>query len=102
MNIVCKGNDSAFSFLWLISKKIDKNTNIKSQNTKTFVKNCCTSNPVKVFNNFSSSASNEIIYSSKSLAESSKPIKSKTCRQDLLVPFSNPWVVRRIKENSND
>ena len=75
--MVCKGNDSAFFFLWLISKKIDKNTNIKSQNVKTSVKNCCTSNSVKVFNNFSSSASNKIIYSSKSLTESSKPVKSK-------------------------
>ena len=56
---------------------MDKNTNIKSQNVKTFVKNCCTSNPVKVFNNSSSSASNKIIYSSKSLAESLKPMKSK-------------------------
>ena len=102
MNTVYEGNNSAFSFLWLISKKIDKNTNIKSQNVKTSIKNCCTSNPIKVFNNFSSSASNEIIYSSKSLAESSKPVKSKTCRQDLLVPFSNSWVVRRIKEDSND
>ena len=78
MNIVCKSNDSAFSFLWPISEKIGKNTNIKSQNVKTSVKNCCTSNPVKVFNNFSSFASNEIIYSSKSLAESLKPVKSKT------------------------
>ena len=78
MNIVYKGNDSAFSFLQPISKKIDKNTNIKSQNVKTSIKNYCTSNPVKVFNNFSSSMSNKIIYSSKSLAESSKPMKSKT------------------------
>ena len=78
MNIVYKGNDSAFSFLWPISEKIDKNTNIKSQNIKTSVKNCCTSNPVKVFNNFSSSALNEIIYSSKFLAELLKPMKSKT------------------------
>ena len=102
MNIVCEGNDSAFSFLWPISEKIDKNTNIKSQNVKTSIKNCCTSNSVKVFNNFSSSASNEIIYSSKSFAELSKPMKSKTHRQDLLIPFSNPWVVRRIKEDFND
>ena len=102
MNTVCEGNDSAFSFLWPISEKIDKNTNIKSQNVKISIKNCCTSNSVKVFNNFFSSASNEIIYSSKSLAESSKPVKSKICRQNLLVPFSNPWVVRRIKENSNN
>ena len=79
MNIVYKGNDSAFSFLWPISKKMDKNTNIKSQNVKTSIKNYCTSNSVKVFNNFSSSTSNEIIYSSKSLAKSSKPMKSKTC-----------------------
>ena len=78
MNIVCEGNDSAFSFLQLISEKMDKNTNIKSQNVKTSIKNCYTSNFVKVFNNFSSSASNEIIYSSKSLAKSLKPIKSKT------------------------
>ena len=77
MNTVCKGNDSVFSFLQPISEKIDKNTNIKSQNIKTFVKNCCTFNPVKVFNNSSSSVSNKIIYFSKSLAKSSKPIKSK-------------------------
>ena len=77
MNMVYKGNNSVFSFLWLISEKIDKNTNIKSQNIKTSVKNCCTSNPVKVFNNSSSFASNKIIYSSKSLAESLKPMKSK-------------------------
>ena len=69
---------------------MNKNTNIKSQNIKTFVKNCCTSNSVKVFNNFSSSASNEIIYSSKSLAKSLKPIKLKTHWQNLLVPFSGP------------
>ena len=78
MNIVYEGNDSAFSFLWLISKKIDKNTNIKSQNIKTFIKNCYTSNPVKVFNNSSLSMSNKIIYSFKSLAKSLKPMKSKT------------------------
>ena len=78
MNIVCKGNDSAFSFLQPISEKIDKNTNIKSQNIKTSVKNCCTSNPIKVFNNFSSFVSNEIIYFSKFLAKLLKPIKSKT------------------------
>ena len=78
MNMVCEGNDSTFSFLWPISKKIDKNTNIKSQNVKTSIKNYYTSNPVKVFNNFSSSISNEIIYSSKSLSKSSKPVKSKT------------------------
>ena len=46
--------------------------------------------------------SNKIIYSSKSLAKSSKPVKSKTCQQDLLVSFSNLWVVRRIKEDSNN
>ena len=102
MNMVYKGNNLAFSFLQLISEKINKNTNIKSQNVKTSVKNCCTSNLIKVFNNFSSSASNKIIYSSKFLAESLKPVKSKTHQQDLLVPFSNPWVVRRIKEDSND
>ena len=56
---------------------MDKNTNIKSQNIKTSVKNCCTSNPIKVFNNSSSSVSNEIIYSSKSLVKSLKPMKSK-------------------------
>ena len=77
MNIVYKSNNSAFSFLWPISEKIDKNTNIKSQNIKTFIKNCCTSNPVKVFNNFSSSTSNEIIYSFKSLAKLLKSMKSK-------------------------
>ena len=76
--MVYKGNDSAFSFLWLISEKINKNTNIKSQNIKTSVKNCCTFNPVKVFNNSSFFASNKIIYSSKFLAESLKPVKSKT------------------------
>ena len=75
MNTVCKGNDSTFSFLWLISEKIDKNTNIKSQNVKTSIKNCCTSNPVKVFNNFSSSALNKIIYFSKFLAKSLKLVK---------------------------
>ena len=78
MNMVCEGNDSVFSFLWPISEKMDKNTNIKSQNVKTFIKNCCTSNSIKVFNNFSSFASNKIIYSFKSLAKSLKPIKSKT------------------------
>ena len=102
MNIVYEGSDSAFSFLQPISEKIDKNTNIKSQNVKTFIKNYCTSNPIKVFNNFSFFVLNKIIYSSKSLAESSKPMKSKTHQQDLFVPFSNPWVVRRIKEDSND
>ena len=30
MNMVCEGNDSAFSFLQPISEKINKNTNIKS------------------------------------------------------------------------
>ena len=79
MNMVCEGNNSAFSFLQPISKKIDKNTNIKSQNVKTSIKNCCTSNPIKVFNNSFFFMSNKIIYSSKSLAKSSKPIKSKTC-----------------------
>ena len=88
--MVCESNDSAFSFLWPISEKMDKNTNIKSQNVKTSIKNYCTFNPVKVFNNFSSSISNEIIYSSKSSAKSSKSMKSKTRWQDLLVPFSNP------------
>ena len=57
---------------------MDKNTNIKSQNVKTLIKNYYTSNPIKVLNNFSSSASNEIIYSSKYLAELSKPMKLKT------------------------
>ena len=78
MNIIYKGNNSAFSFLQPISEKMDKNTNIKSQNIKTFIKNYCTSNSVKVFNNSSSSASNEIIYFSKSLAKSLKPVKLKT------------------------
>ena len=80
MNMVCESNDSAFSFLQPISEKMDKNTNIKSQNIKTSIKNCYTSNPIKIFNNFSSSMSNEIIYSSKSLAKSSKPMKSKICQ----------------------
>ena len=79
MNMVCESNNSAFSFLQPISEKMDKNTNIKSQNIKTSIKNYCTSNPVKVFNNFSSSASNKTIYSSKSLAELLKPMKSKIC-----------------------
>ena len=78
MNIVYKGNNSAFSFLQLISEKIDKNTNIKSQNIKISIKNCCTSNPVKVFNNSSLSILNKIIYSFKSLAKLLKPMKSKT------------------------
>ena len=78
MNMIYKSNNSVFFFLQLISKKIDKNTNIKSQNIKTFIKNCCTSNFVKVFNNFFSSVSNKIIYSSKSLTKSLKPMKSKT------------------------
>ena len=90
MNIIYKGNNSAFSFLQPISEKMDKNTNIKSQNIKTFIKNYCTSNSVKVFNNSSSFVSNEIIYSSKSLTESLKPMKSKIYQQDLLVPFFNP------------
>ena len=77
MNMVYKSNNSAFSFLQPISEKIDKNTNIKSQNVKTSIKNYCTSNPIKVFNNSSSSTLNEIIYSSKSLAKSLKPVKSK-------------------------
>ena len=67
-----------FLFYSQFLKKIDKNTNIKSQNVKISIKNYCTSNPVKVFNNFSFSVLNEIIYSSKSLAESLKPMKSKT------------------------
>ena len=78
MNTVCKGNDSAFSFLQPIFKKMDKNTNIKSQNIKTSIKNYYISNLIKVFNNSSFSISNKIIYSSKSIAESLKPIKSKT------------------------
>ena len=77
MNMVYKGNDSAFSFLWLISEKIDKNTNIKLLNIKTSVKNCYTFNLIKVFNNSFSSISNKIIYSSKSLAELLKSMKSK-------------------------
>ena len=77
MNIVYKGNNSAFSFLQLIFEKINKNTNRKSQNIKTFIKNYYTSNSIKVFNNFSFSTSNEIIYSSKFLAKLLKPIKSK-------------------------
>ena len=89
MNMVYKSNNLAFSFLQPISKKIDKGTNIKSQNIKTFIKNYCTSNFVKVFNNFSFSVLNKIIYSFKSLAKSLKLVKSKTCQQDLLVPFSN-------------
>ena len=67
MNIVYKGNNSAFSFLQLIFEKINKNTNIKSQNIKTSIKNYYTSNFIKVFNN-----------SSKSLAKSSKSMKLKT------------------------
>ena len=58
---------------------MNKNTNIKSQNVKTSVKNHYTSNPIKVSNNFFSFVLNEIIYSFKSLAKLSKPIKSKTC-----------------------
>ena len=57
---------------------MDKNTNIKSQNVKTFIKNYYISNSIKVFNNSFSSVLNKIIYSSKSLAESLKSIKSKT------------------------
>ena len=78
MNIVYESNDLAFSFLQLISEKMDKNTNIKSQNVKTSVKNYYTFKSIKIFNNFSFSTSNKIIYSSKSLAKSLKPIKSKT------------------------
>ena len=78
MNIVCEGNNSAFSFLQLISEKIDKNTNIKSQNIKTSIKNCYISNFIKVFNNSSSFVSNEIIYFSKFLAKSLKSKKLKT------------------------
>ena len=78
MNIVYEGNDSAFSFLWPIFEKIDKNTNIKSQNIKIFIKNYYTLNFIKVFNNFLFFASNEIIYSSKFLAKSLKPVKLKT------------------------
>ena len=77
MNIVYEGNDSVFSFLQPISEKIDKNTNIKSQNIKTFIKNCYTFNPIKVFNNSFFSVSNEIIYSFKSLAKLLKPVKLK-------------------------
>ena len=77
MNIIYKGNDSAFSFLQPISKKMDKNTNIKSQNIKTSIKNYYISNLIKVFNNSSFSALNKIIYFSKSLIESSKSVKSK-------------------------
>ena len=77
MNIVYKGNDSAFSFLWPISKKMDKNTNIKSQNIKTSIKNYCISNFVKVFNNSSFFMLNKIIYSSKFLTELLKPVKLK-------------------------
>ena len=46
--------------------------------------------------------SNKIIYSFKSLAKLSKPVKSKIYWQNLLVSFSNSWVVRRIKEDSNN
>ena len=80
MNIVYKGNNLFFSFLQPISKKMDKNTNIKSQNVKTSIKNCYISSSIKVFNNSSFSVSNKIIYSSKSLAKLLKPIKSKTCQ----------------------
>ena len=68
---------------------MDKNTNIKSKNVKTSIKNYCISNFIKVFDNSSSSALNEIIYSFKSLAELLKPIKSKIYQQDLLVLFFN-------------
>ena len=81
---------------------MDKNTNIKSQNIKTSVKNYYTSNSIKVFNNSSFSILNKIIYSFRSLAKLLKPVKLKTHQQNLLVPFSNLWVVRRIKKNSND
>ena len=57
---------------------MDKNTNIKLQNIKTFIKNYYIFNSVKVFNNFSFFVSNKIIYSSKFLAKSSKSIKLKT------------------------
>ena len=57
---------------------MNKNTNIKSQNIKTSIKNCYISNSIKVFNNSPSSALNKIIYSSKSLAKSLKLVKSKT------------------------
>ena len=77
MNIVCENNNLVFFFLWPISEKIDKNTNIKSQNVKTSIKNCYISNFIKVFNNSFSFTSNKIIYSSKSLAELLKSIKSK-------------------------
>ena len=87
--MVCEGNNLAFSFLQSISEKMDKNTNIKSQNIKTSIKNCYISNPIKVFDNSSFSISNEIIYFSKSLAESLKPLKLKTYQQDLLVLFFN-------------
>ena len=81
---------------------MNKNTNIKSQNVKTSIKNYCTSNSVKVFNNSSFSMSNKIIYPFKFLAKSLKPMKLKTHWQDLLVLFSNLWVVKRIKEDSNN
>ena len=81
---------------------MDKNTNIKSQNIKTSIKNCCTSNSVKVFNNSSFFVSNKIIYPFKFLAKLLKPMKSKTHWQDLLVLFSNSWIVRRIKKDSNN
>ena len=104
MNTACEGNDSVFSFSpWPISEKMDKNTNTKSENVKTSVKKCCTSNPV-IFKDDSISStsfsSNKTIYSN-SLAESLKPVKPKTRRQDLLEPFSNPWMVQRIREDSD-
>ena len=72
-----KNNDLVFSFLQLIFKKINKNTNIKLQNIKTFIKNCYTFNFVKVFNNSFFSILNEIIYFSKFLAKLLKLIKLK-------------------------
>ena len=76
MNTVYESNNLAFSFLQLISEKMDKNTNIKSQNVKTFVKNYYTFNSIKVFNNFSFFTLNKIIYSFESLAKLSKSIGS--------------------------
>ena len=104
MNTACEGNDSVFSFSpWPISEKMDKNTNTKSENVKTSVKKCRTSNPVTFKDDSISStsfSSNKTIYSN-SLAESLKPVKPKTRRQDLLEPFSNPWMVQRIREDSD-
>ena len=76
---------------------MDKTTNTKLENIKTSVKKCCTSNPVTLKDD---STINKTIYSN-SLAESLKPVKSKTRRQDLLEPFSNPWVVQKIREDSD-